>query len=94
MTNEEFKRTLWEAADKLRGSVWAAEYKYPLLSPVFLKYVLGMYDAQAQATGHRMAEPGSELAEQMGKAVVLDAKIAASPGALGYPLLKKEGAYA
>ncbi|MEN1944797.1 hypothetical protein WCE55_13220 [Luteimonas sp. MJ293] len=31
MTNEEFKRTLWEAADKLRGSVSAATCKYPVL---------------------------------------------------------------
>ena len=29
MTNEEMKRTLWDTANKLRGSVSAAEYKYP-----------------------------------------------------------------
>jgi hypothetical protein len=29
MTNEEFKKTLWDAANKLRGAVSAAEYKYP-----------------------------------------------------------------
>jgi type I restriction enzyme M protein len=60
MTNEEFKRTLWEAADKLRGSVSAAEYKYPVLGLVFLKYVSDMYDAQARAIRHRVAEPSSE----------------------------------
>ena len=27
MTNEEFKKTLWDTANKLRGSVSAAEYK-------------------------------------------------------------------
>jgi type I restriction enzyme M protein len=31
MTNEELKKTLWDAANKLRGSVSAAEYKYPVL---------------------------------------------------------------
>lgn len=37
MTNEEFKKTLWDTANKLRGSVSAAEYKYPVLGMVFLK---------------------------------------------------------
>lgn len=60
MTNEEFKKTLWEAADKLRGSVAAATYKYPVLGLVFLKYVSDMYDAQAQVIRNRLAEPKSE----------------------------------
>ncbi len=60
MTNEEFKRTLWEAADKLRGSVSAAEYKYPVLGLVFLKYVSDMFDAQADVIRNRLAEPRSE----------------------------------
>lgn len=60
MTNEEFKRTLWDAADKLRGSVAAAQYKYPVLGLVFLKYVSDMYDAQSQVIRSRLAEPKSE----------------------------------
>lgn len=60
MTNEEFKRTLWEAADKLRGSVSAATYKYPVLGLVFLKYVSDMFDAQGRVIGKRLAEPKSE----------------------------------
>ena len=60
MTNEEFKKTLWEAADKLRGSVSAAEYKYPVLGLVFLKYVSDMFDAQAGVIRKRLAEPKSE----------------------------------
>lgn len=60
MTNEEFKKTLWEAADKLRGSVSAAEYKYPVLGLVFLKYVSDMFDAQAGVIRKRLAEPRSE----------------------------------
>ena len=60
MTNEEFKRTLWEAADKLRGSVSAADYKYPVLGLVFLKYVSDMFDAQAGVIRKRLAEPKSE----------------------------------
>ena len=60
MTNEEFKKTLWETADKLRGSVSAAEYKYPVLGLVFLKYVSDMFDAQAGVIRKRLAEPRSE----------------------------------
>jgi type I restriction enzyme M protein len=51
MTNEEFKKTLWDAANKLRGAVSAAEYKYPVLGLVFLKYVSDLFDAQADVIG-------------------------------------------
>lgn len=60
MTDDEFKSTLWDAADKLRGSVTAAQYKYPVLGLVFLKYVSDLFDAQARVIRNRMAEPQSE----------------------------------
>jgi len=60
MTNEEFKKTLWDTANKLRGSVSAAEYKHPVLGLVFLKYVSDMFDAQAKVIRDRIAEPTSE----------------------------------
>ena len=60
MTNDEFKSTLWGAADKLRGSVAAATYKYPVLGLVFLKYVSDMFDAQAQVIAKRLADPKAE----------------------------------
>lgn len=61
MTNEELKKTLWDAANKLRGSVSAAEYKYPVLGLVFLKYVSDMFDAQAAVIRKRLADPKSDL---------------------------------
>ena len=61
MTNEEFKKTLWDTANKLRGSVSAAEYKYPVLGLVFLKYVSDMFDAQSAVIRHRVSEPESDL---------------------------------
>ncbi|HCR1810073.1 TPA: type I restriction-modification system subunit M N-terminal domain-containing protein, partial [Pseudomonas aeruginosa] len=61
MTSEEFKKTLWDTANKLRGSVSAAEYKYPVLGLVFLKYVSDLYDAQASVIRERLADPSSEL---------------------------------
>ena len=60
MTNDEFKKTLWDTADKLRGSVSAATYKYPVLGLVFLKYVSDMYDAQSHVIRKRLAEPKSD----------------------------------
>lgn len=61
MTSEEFKKTLWDTANKLRGSVSAAEYKYPVLGLVFLKYVSDLYDTQAGVILDRLADPSSEL---------------------------------
>lgn len=37
--NKELEKTLWEAADKLRSNMDAAEYKHVVLGLIFLKYV-------------------------------------------------------
>jgi len=34
-----FEQTLWQAADKLRGNMDAAEYKHVVLGLIFLKYI-------------------------------------------------------
>src|SRR5438445_13456243 len=34
-----FEETLWQAADKLRGHMDAAEYKHVVLGLIFLKYI-------------------------------------------------------
>lgn len=44
-TMKELKATLWKAADKLRGSMDASQYKDVVLGLVFLKYVSDAYDA-------------------------------------------------
>ncbi len=61
MTYDELKKTLWDTANKLRGSVSAAEYKYPVLGLVFLKYVSDMYDAQALVIKEKLSDPVSDL---------------------------------
>jgi type I restriction enzyme M protein len=61
MTNEELKKTLWDAANKLRGSVSAAEYKYPVLGLVFLKYVSDLFDAHAEVIRQRLADSASDI---------------------------------
>ena len=48
-TAKELKDTLWKAADKLRGSMTAAQYKDVVLGLIFLKYVS---DAFAERRAH------------------------------------------
>ena len=38
-TNLGFEQTLWQAADKLRGNMDAADYKNVVLGLIFLKYI-------------------------------------------------------
>lgn len=57
MTDNEFKEHLWRAANALRGSVTAAEYKHPVLALVFLKYVSDMFGAQAKVIEKRLSDP-------------------------------------
>ena len=48
-TMKELKDTLWKAADKLRGSLSANQYKDVILGLVFLKYVSDAYDERREA---------------------------------------------
>ncbi|MDN6232375.1 MAG: type I restriction-modification system subunit M N-terminal domain-containing protein, partial [Staphylococcus simulans] len=44
MTSLEFEEKLWRAADKLRGSMDASEYKSVALGLIFLKYVSDAFE--------------------------------------------------
>lgn len=48
-TMKELKDTLWKAADKLRGSMDASQYKDVILGLVFLKYVSDAFDERRAA---------------------------------------------
>jgi type I restriction enzyme M protein len=48
-TVKELKDTLWKAADRLRGSLSANQYKDVILGLVFLKYVSDSYDERREA---------------------------------------------
>ena len=41
-----FEATLWQAADKLRNNMDAAEYKHVVLGLIFLKYISDAFDAK------------------------------------------------
>ena len=53
MTNEEFKRTLWEAADNLRANskLTSSDYFMPVLGVIFLRHATNRFDA-----AHRQIE--------------------------------------
>src|SRR5262249_35530564 len=52
-----FEEKLWQAADKLRGHMDAAEYKHVVLGLVFLKYIS---DAFAEHRQKLLATPGAD----------------------------------
>ena len=43
-----FEESLWDSANKLRGSVEPSEYKHVVLSLIFLKFVSDVFEAQKQ----------------------------------------------
>ncbi len=43
-----FEQTLWDTADKLRGSVESSEYKHVILSLIFLKFVSDKFEERKQ----------------------------------------------
>ncbi|MCI1748854.1 MAG: type I restriction-modification system subunit M [Acidipropionibacterium sp.] len=47
-TRKELKDTLWKAADKLRGSMSAAQYKDVVLGLIFLKYVSDAFEERRE----------------------------------------------
>jgi type I restriction enzyme M protein len=57
-TMKELKDTLWKAADKLRGSLSASQYKDVILGLVFLKYVSDAYDERREGIQAELAAEG------------------------------------
>ncbi len=57
-TMKELKDTLWKAADKLRGSMDASQYKDVVLGLVFLKYVSEGFDARRDQIGAELRAEG------------------------------------
>src|SRR5699024_12334592 len=58
-TMKELKDTLWKAADKLRGSMDASQYKEVSLGLVFLQYVSDAFHARRAELAEELAADGS-----------------------------------
>lgn len=52
--------TLWQAADKLRGSIDAAEYKHVVLGLIFLKYISDAFIERRQKLADELKADGIE----------------------------------
>lgn len=59
-TMKELKDTLWKAADKLRGSLSASQYKDVILGLVFMKYVSDAYEERREAIRAELAADGMD----------------------------------
>lgn len=51
---------LWQSADKLRGSIDAAEYKHVVLGLIFLKYISDAFTARREALAEELKADGIE----------------------------------
>jgi type I restriction enzyme M protein len=60
MVDNEIKKTLWAAADKLRSNMDAAEYKHIVLGLIFLKYVSDSFAERQIELARRFADPKDE----------------------------------
>ena len=57
-TMKELKDTLWKAADKLRGSMDASQYKDVILGLIFLKYVSDAFDERRDQIAEELRADG------------------------------------
>ena len=57
-----FEESLWDAANKLRGSVESAEYKHIVLSLIFLKFISDKFEVRKNAI---VAEYGNEYVDMV-----------------------------
>lgn len=57
---------LWQTADKLRGSIDAAEYKHVVLGLIFLKYISDAFETRREALKEELKADGIEGAEAEG----------------------------
>ena len=57
---DDFKQTLWKAADKLRAQMDAAEYKHIVLGLIFLKYISDTFVKQQEKVKSMVSDPSSD----------------------------------
>jgi type I restriction-modification system DNA methylase subunit len=56
-----FEAALWAAADKLRGTLDAAEYKHVVLGLIFLKYISDAFEKRREELDRLSRDPDSDL---------------------------------
>ena len=73
-----FEEKLWQAADKLRGSMDASEYKSVVLGLIFLKYVSDAFEEKhaeladlSQYTINKLNNSGTVTTETLAKICIV-----------------------
>src|SRR5438093_13591433 len=56
-----FEATLWASADKLRGTLDAAEYKHVVLGLIFLKYISDAFEERRAEINRLSRDEDSDL---------------------------------
>ena len=72
----EYEDKLWQAADKLRGSMDSSEYKHVVLGLIFLKYVSDAFEARYQEVLKEEYADVEEKDEYAGNSVFWIPKVA------------------
>ncbi len=57
---QNFEQTLWQAADKLRKNIDAAEYKHIVLGLIFLKYISDAFEEKREQLDFEFSNPDGE----------------------------------
>jgi type I restriction enzyme M protein len=57
----DFTQDLFEAANKMRGSIAPADYKHIVLPLIFLRYLSLIYEKRRQEEEETVSKPNSEL---------------------------------
>lgn len=57
---QNFEQTLWQAADKLRKNIDAAEYKHIVLGLIFLKYISDAFEEKRGQLEFEFSNPEGE----------------------------------
>lgn len=73
----DFEKELWEAADKLRGSVDASAYKHIVLGMLFLKYVSDAFYSRREELAKWTADSKNEdyyIPDEKSRDIILDNK--------------------
>lgn len=63
---------LFEAANKLRGSVESAEYKHLVLGLIFLKYISDSFELRREQLAAELSDPCTEIEDETQRLAVLE----------------------
>ncbi len=70
----DFEKELWSAADKLRGSIDASEYKYIILGLIFLKYISDSFKQRKTILEQWVKDPQNKIDSEESRKRIIENK--------------------